>query len=66
MKLDETVMEALRRGERDAQLLDGRDFNANYWRNARRQLNMLRRDLEIAERERDSFAAVVAVTREES
>jgi hypothetical protein len=36
MKPHDRVKEALERGERDAQLLDGRDFDANYWRKARR------------------------------
>jgi hypothetical protein len=55
----ETVLEALRRGERDAQLLDGRDFDANYWRNARRQLANLRRELARLERENEAFRAVI-------
>lgn len=56
------VAEALARGERDARLLDGRDFDANYWRSARRSLSVLRRRMAIAERERDAFRAVLAKT----
>ena len=51
------VMEALERGERDAQLLDGREFDALYWRNARRQLSTIKRRLEVTERERDALKA---------
>lgn len=51
----EIVREALRCGERDAQLLDGRDFNASYWRNARRQLTVIERENFITERERDAY-----------
>ena len=43
------VREALERGERDSRLLDGRDFDAAYWRNARRQLSVLLRDLHKAQ-----------------
>jgi len=50
-------MEALERGERDAQLLDGREFDALYWRNARRQLSTIKRRLEVTERERDALKA---------
>lgn len=44
------VRAALERGERDARLLDGRDFDAAYWRNAKRQLTVIARDLDIEQR----------------
>ena len=53
-------MEALRKGEDDARLLDGRDFDARYWQNARRQFNVLLRETAKAERERDAFAACIS------
>ena len=56
----ERVMEALKRGESDARLLDGRDFDARYWQNARRQLSNLRRERDQLEAERDAFSAVLA------
>jgi len=52
------VAGALERGERDARLLDGRDFDANYWRNARRQLTTIGRDLDIEKRLNAAFCAV--------
>ena len=55
----ESVLKALCRGEDDARLLDGRDFDARYWRNARRQLSVLRRELVVLERERDALRAVI-------
>lgn len=53
------VQSALRRAESDARLLDGRDFDARYWQQARRSLSMLARQLEVAQRERDAFVAVL-------
>lgn len=55
----ETVKRALERGERDCRLLDGRDFDAQYWRNAKRQLSVLRRDLAKAEARIAALEAVV-------
>jgi hypothetical protein len=46
----DVVLKALERGERDARFLDGRDFDANYWSNARRQLTVIGRDLAIEKR----------------
>jgi hypothetical protein len=54
----ETVLQALRKGERDCQLLDGRDFDEQYWRNARRQLSNLRRELEVQRRELEAWREV--------
>lgn len=53
------VREALRRGEDDARLLDGRDFDARYWVRAKRSLSVLLRELDVARSERDAFRAVL-------
>jgi hypothetical protein len=51
----EIVREALERGERDSRLLDGRDFDASYWSNARRQLANIGRELEHAKGLNEAF-----------
>ena len=55
----ETVLKALERGERDCRLLDGRDFDEQYWRNAKRQLTTLRRELLLTQGERDALREVI-------
>lgn len=55
----ETVLRALEKGQRDARFLDGRDHDDQYWRNAKRQLNTLRRELRKAQGERDALREVV-------
>jgi hypothetical protein len=60
------VRRALERGERDAQLLDGRDFDANYWRNARRQLTTIERDLHIEKRLNEALRACIVESNQDS
>lgn len=55
----ETVLRALEKGQRDAAFLDGRDHDDQYWRNAKRQLNTLRRELRVAQDEREALRAVI-------
>jgi hypothetical protein len=59
MTKQDTVLAALYRGEADARMLDGRDFNARYWQNARRQLSNLIRELDGVKSERDALRACV-------
>lgn len=54
----EIVRDAIERGERDARLLDGRCFNARYWRNVKQALTNIERNYGRAESERDAFRAV--------
>jgi hypothetical protein len=56
------VRAALYRGEADCRLLDGRNFDAIYWQRARASLSVLTRQLEMAQRERDTFRALMAGT----
>jgi hypothetical protein len=53
----ETIREMLRKGERDDQLLDGRDFSFTPWRKAYQALDALLADLARLERERDQWHA---------
>lgn len=55
----EIVIAALRKGETDDRLLSGRDFSPRYWQNARRQLTVLLRELDVACRERDALRSVI-------
>lgn len=59
------VRKALEKGERDAQLLDGRDFDRSYWISAKAALGKIMRQLSVAEREREALRTFVD-DREES
>lgn len=65
MKPEQRIREALDRGERDAQLLDGRGFDRRYWTTARQAVGILIRRLEVSERERAALVAYLAATQEE-
>ena len=58
-KRGDTIRKALDHGEQDAKLLGGRHFDPVYWRNARRQLTVLLRDLQNAEELNEAYAAVL-------
>lgn len=62
-KRGDTIRRALEKGERDCRLLDGRDFDAAYWRNARRQLSVLLRDLEKAQGLNEAYRVSFTGTR---
>lgn len=60
-KRGDSIICALRRGEDTAQFLDGREFDPRPWRNARRQVAVLLRDLERQRAEIEALRAVVGV-----
>jgi hypothetical protein len=54
----ERIRDALVRGERDCILLDGRNFDRQYWINAKAALGRIERQLQVAEGERDALREV--------